>query len=77
MLLAVKSGAGLAPLPAPLADLDQDLVRVIGPIPELDYPIYLFTHRDLRKIPRIAAFFEYCLSRLRPVLTGAESRKTI
>ena len=45
-----------------LADLDHDLVRVIGPIPELDYPIYLFTHRDLRKIPRIDAFFEYCLS---------------
>jgi DNA-binding transcriptional LysR family regulator len=76
VLLAVKSGAGLAPLPTPLADLDQDLVRVIGPIPELDYPIYLLTHRDLRKIPRIAAFFQYCIDRLRPVLTGAQSRKT-
>jgi DNA-binding transcriptional LysR family regulator len=77
VLLAVKSGVGLAPLPAPLADLDQDLVRVIGPIPELDYPIYLLTHRDLRRIPRISSFFDYCLSRLRPVLTGAERRKTI
>ena len=77
VLLAVKSGVGLALLPAPLADLDQDLVRVINPIPEVNYPIYLFTHRDLRKIPRIAAFFDYCLSRLRPVLTGAEPRKTI
>ena len=77
VLLAVKSGGGLAPLPAPLADLDQDLVRVIGPIPELDYPIYLLTHRDLRKIPRIATFFYYFLSRLRPVLIGAEPRKTI
>jgi DNA-binding transcriptional LysR family regulator len=77
VLLAVKSGAGLAPLPAPLADLDQDLVRVIGPIPDFNYPIYLFTHRDLRKIPRIAAFFDYCLSRLRPVLTGADPPKTI
>jgi len=77
VLLAVKSGGGLALLPAPLADSDQDLVRVIGPIPELDYPTYLLTHRDLRKIPRIAAFFDYCLSRLRPVLIGAEPRKTI
>ena len=76
VLLAVKSGAGLAPLPAPLADLDQDLVRVIGPIREIAYPIYLLTHRDLRKIPRIAAFFDYCLSELRPVLIGAEPRKT-
>jgi DNA-binding transcriptional LysR family regulator len=77
VLLAVKSGGGLALLPSPLADLDQDLVRVIGPIPEVDYPIYLVTHRDLRKIPRIASFFDYCLSRLRPVLTGAEPKKTI
>jgi DNA-binding transcriptional LysR family regulator len=77
VLLAVKSGAGLAPLPAPLADLDQDLVRVLGPIPELDYPIYLLTHGDLRKIPRIASFFDYCISRLQPVLTGAQPRKTI
>jgi DNA-binding transcriptional LysR family regulator len=46
VLLAVKSGVGLVPLPAPLADMDQDLVRVIGAIPELDYPTYLFTHRD-------------------------------
>lgn len=75
VLLAVKSGAGLAPLPAPLADLDQELVQVIGPVPEIAYPIYLLTHRDLRKIPRIAAFFDYCLSQLRPVLMGAEPRK--
>jgi DNA-binding transcriptional LysR family regulator len=75
VLLAVRSGAGLAPLPAPLADTDEDLVRAIGPIPELDYPMYLFTHRDLRKIPRIAAFFEYCLRELPPVLTGVQPRK--
>lgn len=77
VLLAVKSGGGLALLPSPLADLDRDLVRVIGPIPEVDYPIYLLTHRDLRKIPRIASFFDYCLSQLRPVLIGTASRKTI
>jgi DNA-binding transcriptional LysR family regulator len=75
VLLAVKSGVGLAPLPAPLADLDQDIVQVIGPIPELNYPTYLVAHRDLRKIPRIAAFFDYCLNHLQPVLTGSEPRK--
>jgi DNA-binding transcriptional LysR family regulator len=75
LLLAVKSGVGLAPLPTPLAGLENELVCVIGPIPELDYPTYLLTHRDLRRIPRISAFFEYCLSRLRPVLTGVETRR--
>lgn len=71
VLLAVKSGVGLAPLPVPLAELDSDLVQVFGPSPELRYPTFLFVHRDLRDIPRIAAFFEYCLANLRPVLTGA------
>jgi len=69
--LAVKSGACLAPLPAPLADGDEELLCVLGPIPELSYPMYLLTHRDLRKVPRISAFFEFCLRELRPVLTLA------
>lgn len=75
LLLAVKSGVGLAPLPTPLADPDEELVCVIGPVPELNYPMYLFTHRDLRAIPRISAFFDYCLSELRPVLTGGPTPK--
>ena len=75
VLLAVKSGVGLAPLPAPLADPDYELLRVLGPIPELNYPTYLLAHRDLRKIPRINAFFEFCVSELGPVLTGAETHK--
>lgn len=75
ILLAVKSGAGLAPLPAPLADQDDELVCILGPIPELSYPIYLLVHRDLRKIPRISAFFDFCLSELRPILTGVEKRR--
>ena len=73
--MAVKSGVGLAPLPAPVAELDGDLVRLMGPIPELAYPTYLFTHRDLRKIPRVSAFFDYCVTELKPVLTGSAMRK--
>ena len=75
VLLAVKSGAGLAPLPAPLADRDDELICVFGPIPELNYPIYLLTHRDLRQVPRIRAFFDFCLDELRPVLAGIDVRK--
>lgn len=71
VLMAVKAGVGIAPLPVPLAELDSDFVQVFQPSPELRYPIFLLVHRDLRDIPRIAAFFDYCVANLRPVLTGA------
>jgi DNA-binding transcriptional LysR family regulator len=74
VLLAVKSGAGLAPLPAPMADREADLVRVLGPIPELKSEIYLLTHADLRQTPRVSAFFDYCVAEiaaLRAALRGS------
>jgi DNA-binding transcriptional LysR family regulator len=71
VFLAVKSGACLGPLPAPLAQTDNELLSVLGPISELSYPMYLLAHRDLRKIPRISALFDFCATRLRPVLTRA------
>jgi DNA-binding transcriptional LysR family regulator len=70
ILLAVKSGAGLAHLPAPVGDSDPELVCVLGPLQELSYPMYLLTHRDLRKAPRVSAFFDFCSKELGPVLTG-------
>ena len=47
---------------------EDDLVYVLGPLPELAYPIYLFVHKDLRRAPRISAFFEFCQRELKPVL---------
>jgi DNA-binding transcriptional LysR family regulator len=66
--LAVKAGAGLAPLPAIYADDDTDLVSVFGTIPELTYPMFLVAHKDIRRRPRVNAFFEFCLNELKPVL---------
>jgi DNA-binding transcriptional LysR family regulator len=73
--LAIKSGAGLAPLPAVYAAADHDLIKVLGPIPELNYPLFLFTHKDLRKVPRVSTVFEFCLQELKPVLVGGEMRR--
>ena len=66
--LAVKSGAGLAPLPVVFAAEDVDLVNVLGSIPELSYPMFLVAHKDVRQLPRVNAFFEFCLRELKPVL---------
>jgi DNA-binding transcriptional LysR family regulator len=74
-VLAVKAGAGLAPLPAVHAGGEDDLVCVLGPLPALAYPMYLFVHKDLRQVPRVSAFFEFCRRELKPVLlTGAMRR---
>jgi hypothetical protein len=50
-------------------------VCVLGPLPELNYPMFLLTHRDLRKIPRVNAVFEFCLSELKSVLMRGEMKK--
>jgi molybdate transport repressor ModE-like protein len=74
--LAVKSGAGLAALPAVHAAEDDDLVSVFGPIPELSYPIYLFAHKDLRRARRVSAFFAFSARELKPVLLTGAMRRT-
>ena len=75
VLMAVKAGVGLAPLPVPLAERDAELVCVFGPVAELNYPTFLVTHRELRKIPRISAFFGFCQTQLRSILLGVECAK--
>jgi DNA-binding transcriptional LysR family regulator len=68
--LAVRSGAGIAALPVPLADMEDNLVQITKPIPDLALPMYLVTHQDLMSVPRIGTFFAHCLEELRPVLRG-------
>jgi DNA-binding transcriptional LysR family regulator len=75
LMMTVKSGAGLAPLPTPLADRDGELVRILGPVPGLYSQIYLLTHPDLRHTPRIRAFFDFIIAELdqvRPILTAVK-----
>ena len=63
----------MAPLPTALGDAEEDLVRVLGPIPELARIWRLLTSPDLRRTPRVAAFFEFIVEEidaLKPILTG-------
>ena len=70
---SVKANLGLAALPTALGDAEPDLVRVLGPVPELARIWRMLTTRQLRRTPRVSAFFDFMASEiatLKPVLTG-------
>jgi DNA-binding transcriptional LysR family regulator len=72
-IAAARSGVGLAALPMIVGDADGDLIRVLGPIPELTTQFYLLTHLDLLPSPRVRACFDFILENLSVVapLLGA------
>ncbi len=73
LIYSVKAGVGVAPLPIPLGDAEPDLVRVLGPVPELTRIWRLLTTPELRRTPRISAFFDFIVAEietLRPIITG-------
>jgi molybdate transport repressor ModE-like protein len=73
LVSAAKSGVGIAPLPIALGDAEPDLVRVLGPIPELTRAWRLLVHPDQRRSRRVSAFFDFIVEEvdsLKPILTG-------
>jgi DNA-binding transcriptional LysR family regulator len=77
LLPSVKSGAGLAVMPTIVGNNEADLVRVLDLGPEMATPFYLLTHRDLRRTPRIRAFFDFIiehLDQIRPLLSPGNAR---
>ena len=74
VLAAVKSGAGLAPLPMLLGGGEEDLEPLLAPIPEIGSKIYIVMHSDLRRTARVRAFCDFVaaeIGRFRPLLLGA------
>lgn len=73
LLYAVKSGLGIAALPTALGDVEPNLVRVLGPVPELTRIWRVLAHRDVRRTPAVAAFFDFLVDEadaLKPIFTG-------
>jgi DNA-binding transcriptional LysR family regulator len=73
LIYATKAGVGIAPLPMSLGDAETDLVRVLGPVPELTRAWRILAHPDHRNSARVSAFFTFILKEsenLRPILTG-------
>lgn len=70
---SAKAGVGIAALPTAVGDAEPDLVRLFGPVPELNRIWRILTTPALRKTPRIDAFFRFIegeTDTLRPILTG-------
>lgn len=73
LLYSTKAGMGLAALPTALGDAEPDLVRVLGPVPELTRIWRVLTTPELRHTPRVAALFDFLVDEietLRPIITG-------
>lgn len=72
LLPSVRSGAGIALMPTIVGENEKDLMRMLNLGPEMATPFYLLTHRDLRRTPRIRAFFDFIIDHLdevRPLLS--------
>jgi len=72
-LLTVRSGYGIACLPVHIGDPEPDLLRVIGPLPELMGEFWLLTHPELREAAKVRAFFDFLTAEIRtyrPLLLG-------
>ena len=56
---AVEVGIGIGPLPCYVADRRPGLVRLAPPDPDLAGPLWLLTHPDLRRTPRVRAVLDH------------------
>ncbi len=77
LVLAVKSGAGISPLPMIAAQHEPDLVCLFDKIPDLRLPFYLLIHRDMRRTPRVRAFCDFVSAEIgafRELLVGHTDR---
>ena len=73
LLLSAKAGVGLAPLPTAIGDSEAELVRVLGPIPAMSRDWRLLAMPEIRKTPRVSAFFDFMVAEidaLKPIITG-------
>jgi DNA-binding transcriptional LysR family regulator len=67
LVLAVKSGAGLAPLPIIVGDSESDFCQLFGPIKDIITPFYLLMHKDMKQTPRVRYLFDFIIEELKSI----------
>jgi DNA-binding transcriptional LysR family regulator len=79
LLHLARLGFGATLLPCFLGDHSPDLTRVGYLVPELDLGLWMLTHADLRRSPRVRAFMDFAaaeLTRRRRAIEGDETEGT-
>ena len=61
---AAHAGIGVAALPCYLGDADARLQRVGAPLKEMEAPLWLLTHPDLRRVARIRTVLDVLANHL-------------
>ena len=64
LLMAVRSGLGIAVLPCVVADGEPDLVRCIPPRADHQRRLWLLTHERVRQTPRVRKAIDFLYERL-------------
>jgi DNA-binding transcriptional LysR family regulator len=64
-LATVKTGVGLAPLPIHHGDRETGLVRLMDTEPRVVSQFWLLMHPDMRRTPRVRAFFDYVVAEVK------------
>ena len=70
---AASGKLGIGPLPCFIADRRPQLMRLAPPNPDFATGLWVLTHPDIRHVPRVRAFMDYCsgeLMRHRPLIEG-------
>lgn len=72
-LQMIRQGLGIGVMMAEIADQMPDLVRVLGTLEKLTFPIWLVTHRELHTSRRIRLVFDFFADELTRPPSGASS----
>lgn len=73
---AIEAGIGIGHLPCFIGDQSRGLVRLGEPEPSFSAGLWLLTHPDLRRSPRIRVLLDFMaaeLQRLKPLLEGVRT----
>jgi DNA-binding transcriptional LysR family regulator len=64
MLVAVKTGHGIAVLPRDIGNAQSDLIELF-PLPKMNFGWYLVTRQALKDVPRVKAFSQFIVAHAR------------